>query len=42
MKKANAIYACRNGHRSNITRFPNDEGVRRCFFCGEVAHEERS
>jgi hypothetical protein len=31
------LYACPQGHRSTVTRHPNPEGVRRCFFCGEVA-----
>jgi len=30
------LYVCPNGHRSSVTRIPNS-GVRRCFFCGEVA-----
>jgi hypothetical protein len=31
------IYTCPMGHKSSVTRLPNAEGVRRCFFCGQVA-----
>jgi len=32
------LYQCPQGHVSSVTRFPNDQGVRRCFFCPSVVH----
>lgn len=34
------LYVCPNGHRSSVARLPNHEGVRRCYFCPEVASAE--
>jgi hypothetical protein len=34
------LYVCPNGHVSSVARFPNQEGVRRCFFCPAVAQPQ--
>lgn len=28
------LWACPAGHVSSVTRLPNAQGARRCFFCG--------
>lgn len=35
-KQLAKLWVCPWGHVSSVARFPNAEGVRRCFFCPNV------
>lgn len=41
MTETVTVYRCPVGHVSTVTRFPDFEGVRRCFFCPGCGRKER-